>query len=81
MFHHEDKFVCDFKEKNKKFNNYFVQQCLMINNKSTVPESILYRTDASLAKSVFATDVVANIIKNLDSNKSKDLLCINPQTS
>ena len=53
----------------------------MINNKSTVPESILYRTDASLAKSVFATDVVANIIKNLDSNKSKDLQCINPQTS
>ena len=42
----------------------------MINNNSTVPERILYRTDASLAKAVFTTDDLANIIKNLDSNKS-----------
>ena len=31
---------------------------------------ILYRTNASLAKIVFTTDNIANIIKNLDSNKS-----------
>ena len=42
----------------------------MINNNSTVPESILYQTDASLAKIVFATVKIANVIKNLDSNKS-----------
>ena len=39
---------------------------------STVPERILYQTDASLAKIVFTTDDIANIIKNLDSNKSHD---------
>ena len=42
----------------------------MINNNSTAPEKILYRTDASLAKIVFIADDMANIIKNLDSNKS-----------
>ena len=68
--YHDDKFVCDFKEKSKIFNNYFAQQCSVINNNSTVPERILYRTDASLAKIVFTTDDIANIIKNLDSNKS-----------
>ena len=47
-----------------------MQQCLVINNSSTVPERILYQTDASLAKIVFTTDNIANIIKNLDSNKS-----------
>ena len=55
-----------FKEKSKIFNNYFAQQCSVINNNSTVPERILYRTDTPLAK----TDDTANIIKNLDSNKS-----------
>ena len=58
------------KRKVKYFNNYFAQQRSVINNNSTVPERILYRTDTSLAKIVFTTDNVANIIKNLDSNKS-----------
>ena len=69
MYHH-DKFECDLKEKSKIFNNYFAQQCSMINNNSAVLESILYWTDASLTKIVFTTDDIANIIKNLDSNKS-----------
>ena len=68
--YHDDKFVCDFKEKSKIFNNYFAQQCSVINKNSTVPERILYRIDVSLAKIVFTTDDIANIIKNLDSNKS-----------
>ena len=68
--YHDHKFACDFKEKSKIFNNYFAQQCSVINNNSTVPERILYRTDASLAKVVFTTDDIANIIENLDSNKS-----------
>ena len=42
----------------------------MINNNSTVPESILYQTDASLAKIVFTTVKIPNIIKNLGSNES-----------
>ena len=88
--YHDDKFVCGFKEKSKIFNNYFAQQCSVINNNSTVPERILYRADASLAKIVFTTDDIANIIKNLDSSKShghdkypnvKNLRRINLQTS
>ena len=39
--YHDDKFVCDLKEKNKIFNNYFAQQCLVVKNNSTVPERIL----------------------------------------
>ena len=68
--YHDDKYACDFKEKSKIFNNYFAQQCSVINNSSTVPERILYRTDAPLAKIIFTTDDIANMIKNLDSNKS-----------
>ena len=48
--------------------NYFVEQCSVIRN-NTVPESILCQIDTSLAKIVFATDDIANIIKNLDLNK------------
>ena len=40
--YHDDKFVCGFKEKSKIFNDYFAQQCSVINNNSTVPERILY---------------------------------------
>ena len=51
------------KKKLKIFNNYFAQQCSVINNNSIVPERILYRTDASLAKVVLTTYNIANIIK------------------
>ena len=68
--YHDDKFVCNFKEKSKIFNNNFAQQCSVINKNSTVPERIINQADASLAKIVFTTDDIANIIKNLDSNKS-----------
>ena len=68
--HYDDKFACDFKEKSKIFNAYFAQQWLMINSNSTVPEKILYRSKTFLAKVVFSTDDVANIVKNIDSNKS-----------
>ena len=44
----------------------------MINNNSNVTERILYPTDSSLGNIVFTTDNLANIIKNLDSNKSQD---------
>ena len=71
--YHNGKFVCDFKEKSKIFNYYFAQSCLVINSNSTVPERILYRTDASLAKIVFIIDNIADIIKNRDSNKSHGL--------
>ena len=61
--YHDDKFVFDFKKKSKIFNNYSAQNCSVINNNSTVPERILYRTDASLAKIAFTTGDIANIIK------------------
>ena len=70
--YHSDKFACNFKEKSQIFHNYFAQQCLMINNNSNVTERILYPTDSSLGNIVFTTDNLANIIKNLDSNKSQD---------
>ena len=70
QLYHDDKFICDFQEKSKIFNNYFAQQCSVISNNSTVSERVLYRIDASLAKIVFTTDDVPNIIKNIDSNKS-----------
>ena len=63
--YHNDKFACDFKEKSKIFNNYFAQQCSVINKNSTVPERILYRTDGSLAKIAFTTDDIVNIIKKI----------------
>ena len=37
---------------------------------TTVPERILYQTDASFTKIVFTTDDMTNTIKGLDSNKS-----------
>ena len=43
----------------------------MIRNNITIPESILCQIDTSLAKIVFTTDNIANIIKNLDLNKCK----------
>ena len=62
--YHADKFVFDFKKKSKVFKNYSAQNCLVINNNSTVPERIFYQIDASLAKIVFTTGDTANIIKS-----------------
>ena len=39
--YHDDKFVCDFKEKSVIFNNYFAQQCSVINSNSTVLVRVL----------------------------------------
>ena len=65
LLYHDDKFVYDFKEKCKIFNNYFAQQCSVINNNGTVSERNLCRTDASLAKIGFTSDDIANIQTNL----------------
>ena len=54
---------------NRIVKYYFVEQCSVIRNNITIPESILCQIDTSLAKIVFTTDNIANIIKNLDLNK------------
>ena len=46
---------------------------MVIKNSRTVPEIILYQTDASLAKIVFTTDDITNVIKIQNSNKSADI--------
>ena len=36
-FHHQDKFVTDFKEKANTFNNFFADQCSVVTNNSEPP--------------------------------------------
>ena len=46
---HSNAFVTDFKKKAKLSNSYFVNQCTLINNNSTLPVNVQYLTDKHLS--------------------------------
>ena len=59
---HNNKFISNFKDKAEVFNNFFAQQCTLIDNASEIPArlNIIPVTRADIAK----------MIKNLDLNRA-----------
>ena len=61
----------DFKEKTNIFNNFFANQCSVVNNNSELPVTMTKKTThVSLSTINFSTDNILKIIRNLDPNRA-----------
>ena len=68
---HSNRFISDFKQKGKLFNDFFFSnQCLLINNYSKLPTSLIQVTDRHLSLITFSAGGITKIIQNLNSNKA-----------
>ena len=77
-YFHNNKFITDFKERKKTFNSFFVKQCSLVDNGSTLPSLFPLITKKSLSGVDSAVKDIKNIINKLDSNKahSDDMISI-----
>ena len=67
---HQAKYVTDLKEKANIFNNFFANQCSIVNNNSELPVTLTRKTHESLSTIDFSTDDILKIIRNLNPNKT-----------
>ena len=65
-----NRYVTDFKEKCQLFNSYFSEQCTLLKNISTLPNTCSKHTNNILDTIIFSKEDIYKIIKNLDPNKA-----------
>ena len=65
-----NRYVTDFKEKCQLFNSYFSEQCTLLKNICTLPNTCSKHTNNILDTIVFSKEDIYKIIKNLDPNKT-----------
>ena len=63
-----NKFIADFKEKSETCKFFFIKQCLLIGNESSLPSLFPFITDKSLSDVDFSIEDIKN--NKLDSDKS-----------
>ena len=63
------KFITDFKVKADLFNSYFANQCSIINNESTLPDTN-FDFNCTLSSLTFDENELLKLIQTLDVNKS-----------
>ena len=69
---HQYRCITKCKDKAELFNNFFANQCSLINNSSVRPSLLLKRTENVISSIDFGLDDIAKIIHNLDPNKTHD---------
>ena len=65
-----DKLITEFEAKAIIFNKYFASQCTAINNNSVLPSTLNHLTDDKLSSFNISSEVIFQLIKNLDPNKA-----------
>ena len=65
-----NNYIIDFKEKTQIFNDFFSNQCTLVENTSKLPTDSFKRTNSLLSTVSFTKDDIAKIIKNLNPNKA-----------
>ena len=65
-----NRYVTDFKEKCQLFNSYFSEQCSLLKNISTLPNTCSKHTNNILDTIIFSKEDIYKVIKNLDPNKA-----------
>ena len=65
-----NRYVTDFKEKCQLFNSYFSEQCILLKNISTSPNTCFRHTNNILDTIIFSKEEIYKIIKNLDPIKA-----------
>ena len=66
----DNKVITNFRGKANVFNNFFASKCMSIVNDSTLPFTIMYRTENKLSTISFKDEDVLKIIKSLNKNKA-----------
>ena len=67
---HQNRYITKCKDKAELFNNFFANQCSLINNSSVLPSLLFKRTENVISSIDFGFDDIAKIIHNLDPNKA-----------
>ena len=70
LLFHKNNFISNFKEKSELFNEHFSKQCLLLQNKSTIPSVFTSLTHNLLSSIWFTADNIRSIINKLDRNKA-----------
>ena len=66
-----NRYVTDFKEECQVFNSYFSEQCTLLKNISTLPNTCSKHTNNIFLDTIFfSKEDIYKIIKNLDPNKA-----------
>ena len=65
-----DKLITEFEAKANIFNEYFASQCTTINNNSVLHSTLNHLTDDKLSSFNISSEVIFQLIKNLDPNKA-----------
>ena len=65
-----DKLITEFEAKTNIFNEYFTSQYTKINNNSILPSPLNHLTDDKLSSFNISSEVIFQLIKNLDLNKT-----------
>ena len=63
-------FISAFKQKAELLNDFFSNQCSLINNNSKIPTNLIHVTDRRLSPVTFSVGDVVTIIQNVNSNHS-----------
>ena len=69
---HQNKCITKCKDKAELFNNFFANQCCLMNNSSVLPSLLFTRTENVISSIDFGSDDIAKIIHNLDPNRAHD---------
>ena len=67
---HQNKYITKCKDKVELFNNFFANQCSLINNYSVFPSLVFKQTENVISYIDFGSDGTAKIINNFDPNKA-----------
>ena len=60
----------EFEAKTNIFNKYFASHCTIINNNGVLPSTLNYLNDDELSSFNISSEVIFQLIENLDPNKA-----------
>ena len=69
-FLNQNRYIIKYKDKAELFNNFFADQCSIINNSSVLPSVLLKRTEHVISYINFNMDNIVKIIQKLDPNNT-----------
>ena len=64
-----NEIMTEFEAKVNIFNRYFASQCTTVNNNSVLPSTLNHLTDDKLSSFSISSEVIFQLIKNIDPNK------------
>ena len=73
MLFHSNCFISDFKYKAEIFNDFFSNQCSLINNNSKLPTNLNHVTDRCLSSVTFSAGDMVNLLKTLIQTERIDM--------